>query len=272
MRVYITRANSMKILRKLDFSNLNIEGVVYSKPIFFLNKREEQALLAYKEFVMNPEKFIEEIYQRVEIIDNFRYVFEGESPCYHRREDCERLHSEFRNYEIPQTIRERGLDEVQRYRAWFKDNMYLLDGKKDVLEMRIYVAFGVHVRAEEIIKDNSGIKTIENLELNHLEEKLNDLIKEAGRYYYKSIKHTKILKQYSKFAFLGTYNEPLYNNNTGYSDDVVKELLVEYEERYKKPIIDMLYNYYRIKFNPELEMEGYLLEQLGFRPCVHCFS
>ena len=55
MKVYITRANSMKILRKLDYSNLNIEGVVYSKPIFFLNKREEQALLAYKEFVMNPE-------------------------------------------------------------------------------------------------------------------------------------------------------------------------------------------------------------------------
>ena len=164
------------------------------------------------------------------------------------------------------------MDEVQRYRIWFKDNMYLLDGKKDILEMRIYAAFGVHVRAEEIIKDNSGIKTIENLDLNRLEERLNSLIKEAGRFYYKSFKHTKILKQYSKFAFLGTFNEPLYNNNTGYSDDVVKELLVEYEERYKKPIIDMLYNYYRIKFNPELEMEGYLLEQLGFRPCVHCFS
>ena len=128
MKVYITRANSMKILRKLDYSSLNIEGAVYSKPIFFLNKREEQALLAYKEFVMNPEKFIEEVYQKVEVIDNFRYVFEGESPCYHRREDCERLHSEFRNYEIPQAIRERGLEEVQRYRVWFKDNMHLLDG------------------------------------------------------------------------------------------------------------------------------------------------
>ena len=85
MKVYITRANSMKILRKLDYSNLNIEGTVYFKPIFFLNKKEEQALLAYKEFVMNPEKFIEEVYQRVEIIDNFRYVFEGESPCYHHQ-------------------------------------------------------------------------------------------------------------------------------------------------------------------------------------------
>lgn len=272
MRVYITRANSMKILRKLDYSHLNIEGAVYSKPIFFLNKREEQVLLAYKEFVMNPERFIKEVYQRVEVIDNYRYVFEGESPCFHRREDCERLNSEFRNFMIPQTIRDRGIDEVHRYRSWFKDNMYLLDGKKDILEMRIYTAFGIHVRAEEIIKGNSGIESIENLDLSKLEERLNGLIKEAGRFYYKSPKHTKILKQYSKFAFLGTYHEPLYNNNTGYSDEEVKKLLIQYEEEYKKPIIDMLYNYYRIKFNPELEMEGYLLEQLGFRYCIHCFS
>ena len=249
MKVYITRANSMKILRKLDYSNLNIEGAVYSKPIFFLNKREEQALLAYKEFVMNPEKFIEEVYQRVEIIDNFRYVFEGESPCYHHREDCERLHSEFRNYEIPQTIRERGLDEVQRYRIWFKDNMYLLDGKKDILEMRIYAAFGVHVRAEEIIKDNSGIKTIENLDLNRLEERLNSLIKEAGRFYYKSFKHTKILKQYSKFAFLGTYNEPLYNNNTGLLEKYDKNV----EQHYKDYIrTNEIWNNLKTKINYEV--------------------
>ena len=112
MRVYITRANSMKILRKLDLSKMDLSGDVYNRPLFFLNKKEEQALLAYKEFVMNPERFVEEIYQKVEVIDNYRYVFEGESPCYHRREDCERLHSEFRNYEIPQAIRDRGIEWI----------------------------------------------------------------------------------------------------------------------------------------------------------------
>ena len=272
MRVYITRANSMKILRKLDYNNLNIEGIVYSKPIFFLNKREEQALLAYKEFVMNPERFIEEVYQKVEVIDNYRYVFEGESPCYHRREDCNRLHSEFRNYEIPQAIREKGIDAIIQFRTWFKENLYLLDGREDILEMRIYSAFGVHVKAKEIVKENSGVRAIVNYDLNELEEKINDLIKKAGKYYYASPKHTQILKQYSKYAFLGTYSEPLYDNRTGYKDEEVKAFLVDYEERFKRPIIESLYNYYRIKFNPELEMEGQLLDQLGFRPCGHCFS
>ena len=72
MRVYITRANSMKILRKLDFSKIDLYGDVYNRPLFFLNKKEEQALLAYKEFVMNPERFVEEIYQKVEVVDNYR--------------------------------------------------------------------------------------------------------------------------------------------------------------------------------------------------------
>ena len=272
MRVYITRANSMKILRKLDFSKMDLSGDVYNRPLFFLNKKEEQALLAYKEFVMNPERFVEEIYQKVEVVDNYRYVFEGESPCYHRREDCEHLHSEFRNYEIPQAIRDRGIEWIERYRTWFKENLYLLDGREDVLEMRIYTAFGIHVKAKEIVKENSGVRSIVNYDLDELEERIDDLIKKAGKYYYASPKHTKILKQYSKYAFLGAYSEPLYNNTTGYSDEVVKDFLVDYEERFKRPIIELLYNYYRVKFNPELEMEGYLLDQLGFRPCIHCHS
>ena len=91
---------------------------------------------------MNPERFVEEVYQRVEIVDNYKYVFEGESPCYHHREDCPRLHSEFRNYEIPQEIRARGIEWIEKYRVWFKENLYLLEGREDVLEMRIYAAFG----------------------------------------------------------------------------------------------------------------------------------
>lgn len=33
----------------------------------------------------------------------------------------------------------------------------------------------------------------------------------------------------------------------------------------------MLYDYYRMKFNPELALDVRLLEQLGFRACHSCF-
>lgn len=270
MKVYITKANSLKIIRKLDYSKVNLSGSVYHLPLFFLNKREEQALLAYKEFIMNPERFFNEIYQRVNIVDEYKYVFENEAPCYHKKEDCKRLHSEFRNYEIPEEIKNRGIIWINRYRTWFKENFHLFEGRNDILEMRIYMAFGIRVKAKEIIRENSGVQSIENIELSQLEKNLNDLIKQAGRYYYASPKHTKILKQYSKLSFLGYSDSPLQNNQTGYSDEIVKDFLIGYEEKFKKPIIEMLYNYYRVKFNPELEMEGYLLEQLGFKRCGHC--
>lgn len=270
--VYITVANSKRILRKLDLKNLQLKGAIYSKPIYFLNKNEEQALLAYKEFLLNPQKFIDCIYQKMQIIDHYKYVYEGKVPCYHVTSECERLNAEFRNYLVPQTIREKGSYYVDIYRKWFKENIYLLDKDEAIFEMRFHAKWGILFRKDEIIKENSGIIHTVNRNLNTLEEDLDRLIKEAGRFYYESPKHTKILKQYSRYSFLGNFSGTLCSNKTGYKDEEVKELLCDYEERFKKPIINMLYDYYRVKFNPELEMEGYLLEQLGFKPCRHCFS
>ncbi|TCC99974.1 hypothetical protein [Pedobacter psychroterrae] len=34
----------------------------------------------------------------------------------------------------------------------------------------------------------------------------------------------------------------------------------------------MLITYYRLKFNPDIKMEGRFLETLGFKPCGHCFK
>ena len=71
--VFITVANSKRILRKLDWKGLNLEGEVYDRPIHFFNKKEEQSLLAYKEFLMNPERFVKDVYQKAEIKDSYRY-------------------------------------------------------------------------------------------------------------------------------------------------------------------------------------------------------
>lgn len=73
--VFITVANSKRILRKLDWKELNLEGEVYDRPIYFFNKKEEQSLLAYKEFLVNPERFVKDVYQKVEIKDSYRYVY-----------------------------------------------------------------------------------------------------------------------------------------------------------------------------------------------------
>jgi hypothetical protein len=64
--------------------------------------------------------------------------------------------------------------------------------------------------------------------------------------------------------------EEIYNNDTGYPEDEVKELLKFYDTKFKKPLKKDLIEYYRLKLNPDLEMKGYFLEKLGFKPCGHC--
>ncbi|EKU87453.1 hypothetical protein [Bacteroides oleiciplenus] len=270
--VFITVANSKRILSKIDLKKLNLAGKIYDSPIYFFNKREEQSLLAYKELLMNPERFVKEVYQKAEIRDSYMYVYEGETPCYHKTKDCERLTAEFCNFLIPKEIKERGTGTVRRFRAWFKSNRSLLEGKEEVFEMRVSAAFGVRLRIEELApRKNSGVIAMNNWSLEELESRISEMLKQARQYYYQSSKNTAILKQYGKLAYLGNSPNQIINNRTGYSDAEVKTFLRDYEEKFKQPIIAMLYDYYRMKFNPELALGVKLLEQLGFRACHSCF-
>ena len=39
-----------------------------------------------------------------------------------------------------------------------------------------------------------------------------------------------------------------------------------------EPLKKALIEYYRIKFNPNIEMNGLILDQLGFKQCRNCHS
>lgn len=270
---FITEHNSRRILRSLDLNKIDITQVIYKQKIYFLNRRECASLLAYKDLMMHPEETIHEMYVKVELKDNERFVFnEQHAPCYHNNQDCEKLRSEYTNWLIPDAIIAKGPIAVERFRSWFKQNIHLLDADPDVFQMRIFMAFGVRVRLEEIKFANSGVVEKTNWDLDTLEDAIDARLREAGRYYYASDKNTVILRQYSRATFLAHSSAPLADNNTGFSDADVKAFLLDYENQFKHPIINMLYDYYRLKFNPELEMEGNLLDMLGFKPCSSCSS
>lgn len=268
---FITVANSKRILKELDVNELNLQGDVYDKPIRFFSKKEKQFLLAYKELLVNPEKIIKDTYIKIKSKDSCNYVYEGGAPCYHRIAECERLNAVFRNFVIPQEIRDKGVEAVQQFRSWFKSNYYLFEGKEDVFEMRAYARFKMRLKVEELIRDNSGITVIVNRTLEDLKDEIDKKLNLAGQYYYQSPKNTSILKQYSKCAYIGNRSEPLKENETGYSEQEIKDILSYYEKEFKKPIELMLYDYWRVKLNPELSMDGKLLDMLGFRACHSCY-
>jgi hypothetical protein len=48
MKVYITKSNAKRILRKIRLSDIgDIEGTVYKKPIYFLSKWEKKTSFTY---------------------------------------------------------------------------------------------------------------------------------------------------------------------------------------------------------------------------------
>ena len=248
------------------------------------NRLEQQSLLVYKEFVMNPVKLLEIIhkdgnveyrtYKKIEVVDNYKYVYEGKKPCYHHSLMCERLNAEFSNFTIPDVIKRMGIKKIEEFRHWFSEFKELYFDDRSKFDYRLRMKFGISadidIDVKAIAYDNSGIREIENLDLTSLEQRINLVLKQAGRFYYACPKNTTILKQYQSRTFLWKNIYPSLDNNTGFSDEEVKDFLKNYEQEYKNPIRILLQNYYRVKFNPELEMEGRLLDQLGFRSCTRC--
>lgn len=51
-----------------------------------------------------------------------KWVFKLGSPCYHSNENCEKLHSDFSNVRIPNSLQKRGNNEIESYREYFIAN------------------------------------------------------------------------------------------------------------------------------------------------------
>ena len=267
---YITLANANSIVFNTDLKDLDLSGKIYKIPIYFFSRYEEQSLLAIQELLPNPEHYFTEIYKPYKPTDTYKYVYEGKRPAYHNDSNCERLNSDWENYEIPSDIRDRGEGAVIEFREWFETVAHLIKDKPDAFVMRLQARWGILTNVNAISRGNSGHFEMENLTIQKLEARIDSRIRDAGRFYYRSEKTKAVLKQFSKYAFLGYQDDPIGNNRTGVPDHEVKELLRYYNEQFKKPLKKDLVEYYRVRLNPEIKMEGYFLENLGFNSCGAC--
>ena len=275
---YITAYNAASIIRKIEVNSINTNEELYLKDIYFFNEFEKKQLLAYKELVRDTEKFIREFYKPIELKrDSFRLVheYQDKRPAYHLETDCPLLNADYENYTIPDSIRlnEDGSineDKVKAFRKWFREVEHLFKRDKEAFVIRLFAKWKIRENPEELEASNSGIAQILNYDIEELIEKLDDLIKEEWNYYNQSTQNAEILRSFRKKTFLAYKSDPIYDNNTGLSDTDLKIFLKEYDQKYKWPLKIYLKEYYRLKYNPELEMEGILLDKLNFKLCMHC--
>ncbi|MBB1351222.1 MULTISPECIES: hypothetical protein [unclassified Pseudoalteromonas] len=256
--VYVTKSNSSKIAtyssikgRAEDFENL------YDSSLSFLLSTPELNLLyIYKETVSNPEHIFQ-AYKKWESVDTKKYVWEGGTPAFHSTYECERLHSQYVNLEIPVEIQSRGDLEVEKFRRFVKANYSLMDDNESLFLKRLEAQFFLRNPPKSVRAVNSGLTTVKNLDLNELKHEIDKLIKSAQ-------------------AFKGT-DQHVFNliENKGYGTHKVKEAKIlghplNTWHNYKIDLKESLKQYFLIRFNPELQFDKTLLQQIGFMPCGNC--
>lgn len=265
--------NASRIVRKVDADKLDLTERLYKQQIFFFSKFERAELLAFRLFISNPEHYVNEMYEKLDVKASDQYIFEydGQKPAYHETPTCILLNSDFENMRIPQSIRDARID-LKVFRKWAYEAVYdaFKAGQLDVVQARIQMRWGVVVSQSELAHaDNSGIMSIENADLGALESTLDRHLRQAAEYFHK---HSHILRRFSKLTFLSRSAKAIYENDTGLSDVELKAFLKDYHIRFKLPTMRLLKQWYMVKLNPELKFEGLLLEQLNFKACSQCHS
>lgn len=270
-KVYITRSNLERITRKVK-PDVVFDGEIHERPIYFFSEFEIKRLLSVKSFIKNPYAFIENYYLPVITEDSNRYIFEEGSPAYHRRQDCERLNSNFINFEIPLKIKQQGKEKINEFRKWFKENLHLLNNP-DVFAMRLRAKFGITTNPKAIEYENRGISEFDNLNLYFIPAAIDKFVFKAADFYNSSSENEKnILKKFSKHTYLAFSDAKIKDNDTGLSDSELKKFLKDYDSAFKKPIRNLIIKKFIEEANEDLRFDSTLLDKLGFKPCKNCHN
>ncbi|MEI6949938.1 hypothetical protein V9K67_22315 [Paraflavisolibacter sp. H34] len=269
---YITVSNSKKLIKKLDeFTLDSVAEKIYKRDIYFLSRRESANLKGIRELFKDLEKFITEYYQPIVVKDTYRYVFPENQPAYHRDNTCDRLHSNFRNIEVPSIIREKGVEEVIKFRTWYNNTQFNFDDPKDyIFKLQLKFPYVGVIVPQTIDYSNSGAELKKDYSLAELECEIDGLLLECDNYFNDNPNLRDLIYRYQKWTFLAFVDGEIKNNRSGLKDEQLKSFLKAYELKFKTPVKERLVEYYRVKYNPNMEFKGTLLEQLGFKPCGTC--
>lgn len=260
-RVFITRSRLSSIAFVMSRERPmrdNFDGLYKTdlKPLF---TQPELALLSvYREMCANPE----EAFQSYKEISNNQsqnnQVFKDGSPAYHANKDCELLHNDYYNLEMPLEIKKRGEAEIERFRAFCEENRELIQAENPIVLKKLEARFFLKNPPTKIVAKNSGVTQFDNMDLERLESEIDSLIFDAEKFRNKD-----------QFTFKAIRDRGYGTYKSDEAKDPSSPLYV-WHNTYKVPIKDLLMHFFRVKFNPDLAFDGFLLDQLGFKPCGNC--
>jgi hypothetical protein len=271
---FVTEYNTNLVFKKLigEIPDNIRDWQPYKKSIYFLNRLDKTNLQYFKKFCENPIENIDTIYKPVEVVDKEEFVFEGSKPSYHKYENCDRLSSNFVNYRIPTEIKKKGLDAIEKYRAWFKENQEVFSERPDVYQMRLQTKFGIVEGIQKVDYQNSGNVYKENLTLTEIEARIDSLLYNAAQYYKRDKRRQEVIKRFQTATFLAFKEEEISDNPTDYSDEELKSILKEYYYLFIEPTLYYLKEFFKTFYNADIEINERIFEALNFKKCGYCYS
>ena len=264
---YITKSKADTILRCTS-SKMETVGEVYHKKLYMFSKKELTHLLRYKSLMENPDGYFASYKAVKPRKDTFTFIKEGGTPSYHKSRNCEVLANTFTNYIIPEVIQNEGKEKCREFRKWFKLNEELLEEDSDKFYALLKEKYGV-TKLDKIVRENSGVVQFIDMTVEELEEEIDKLILDTNKYLHRP-KVVAILKSYSKYYYQAKEGYVIPEITTDHTNKEILKVLLEYKNKYKQPLADLLKTYFRAKYNPNLNYDVNILEQLGFKPCPFC--
>ena len=285
MNYFITKANFIRMSSTYKIEEKSENLPIYRRQIKFFSKIEENQIMSVKQFLIHCKDDLVTFTRSGFIKDTYSFVKEqAHHAKYHVDENCSCLSSVYRDLEIPVEIKYKNgsdqldIEAIENFRAWFKsgdiEELYYNNQIQFIYKMQL--KFNLTNPPKPVELNGSGIQRISNFSEKDLEEKIDDLIRKASEFYNKSQKNRDILvnANFSKMTYYVTskkyYNIKIDRNNTIYSDSEIRELLVEFYQNIKKPLINYLVDYWILKLNPKLDFNENILDQLDFEPCKKC--
>lgn len=294
---YLTNYTFSKLCREIDI-DIEINQAVFLNFIYedvelyrILNQTEIRYLLKFVLLLRDENEFKLKYYQIVpKKQDNKIYVFEKAGFLkYHLSKECPLLTKDFKDFYIPEDIRNIGDDAISHYRSWFKQNDFAIrfsEGKIDLntIIMRYNNEFPKTYGIQRLEENFGLLKEIANSR-NHFSEHYFDskafnkrLIELKDGFHI--IFSCPVLRTLSKFNSLLNSDEnrinevlsevfsPEFVRNYGISN--IKNKLL-WSKKIKNEILQLLVNYFKWHYKAhQKDFDKLTLEYFGLKCCKSC--
>jgi hypothetical protein len=181
----------------------SIYGEINLRP--YLNNKEAIDIRKLAEFLTNSEmhaslfkgkKISNQIKKAIPSRSNYIFTSSSSSPKYHKNSECRTLLNDFENFEIPAEIKDKGEEEIVKFRAFARENRGLLkNGNEYLFIQKLKEKFDLTSDINKISFNNSGKVDVLKMSTINIKEKISEIIKNLEEI-NKSDKGRESIKQY----------------------------------------------------------------------------